>query len=361
MRRPLARSVPCPSTSAPSRPTPSTLRCKRVTAPPAPQRVAPRPAPSTPEQVQRFAVPSEPENVARQKATLLLRSLAEKQHGVLAWRQLIELGLTEGQIKSRLNDGQLVPLHRGVFALGHRHIGLYGEWMAAVLACGPGAVLSHGTAAQLWGIRGSRKPIEVTRVSGHRRPHGVRLHQTRSLPAEHITVEAGIPVTTLERTFLDNAPRLDEKQLEHDLAAADRSRRLRWPNLWLVLSEHGRGRKGVKRLKRVAAEADPRLADAVSASEVDFLILCREEGLKMPQVNVLVEGKKVDFYWPKERLIVEADSYGFHGDPRAFELDHQSTVDLEVAGYRVHRTTYKMLQANPGPFLSLVAASLAAT
>jgi len=324
-----------------------------------PQHVAPdlrRPGPG---EVQRFTAPAKPQNVARQKATLMLRKLAEKQHGVVAWRQLIALGLTEGQIKSRIKDGQLLPLHRGVFALGHRRIGLYGEWMAAVLACGPGAVLSHGTAAQLWGIRRSRKPIEVTRVSGHRRPHGVRLHQTRSLPTEHVTVETGIPVTTIERTLLDTTARLDAKQLEHDLVESDRSRRLRWSKLWQAINEHGRGRKGVKRLKRVAAQADPRFADAVSTSEVDFLILCREDGLKMPQVNVLVEGKKVDFYWPKERLIVEADSYGFHGDPTAFEKDHQSTVDLEVAGYRVHRTTYKMLQANPRPFLNLVRNSLA--
>jgi very-short-patch-repair endonuclease len=180
----------------------------------------------------------------------------------------------------------------------------------------------------------------------------------RSLPDEHVTIEAGIPVTTLERTLLDTAARLDVRQLEHDLVEADRSRRLRWPKLWQVITEHGRGRKGAKRLRRVAAGADPRFADAVSTSEVDFLILCREEGLKMPQVNVLVEGKRVDFYWPKERLIVEADSYGFHGDPTAFEKDHQSTVDLEVAGYRVHRTTYKMLQANPSPFLNLVRSSL---
>ena len=290
---------------------------------------------------------------------MVLRELAEQQHGVVAWRQLAALGLTEGQIKSRVKDGQLVPLHRGVFALGHLRIGRYGEWMAATLACGPGAVLSYGSAAQLWGIRGSRKPIEVTRVAGHRRPHGVRLHQTRSLPDEHVTIEAGIPVTTLERTLLDTAARLDAKQLEHDLVEADRSRRLRWPKLWQAIAEHGRGRKGVKRLKRVVAQADPRFADAVSASEVDFLILCREEGLKMPQVNVLVEGKRVDFYWPKERLIVEADSYGFHGDPSAFEHDRQSTVDLEVAGYRVHRTTYKMLEANPRPFFNLVRSSLA--
>lgn len=311
-------------------------------------------------EVQRFHPSGRGKNVAVNKATLVIRQLAEKQHGVIAHRQLIVQGLGERLIESRVARGQLIPLHRGVFALGHRRIGLYGEWMAAVLACGPGAVLSHGTAAQLWGIRGSRKPIEVTRVSGHRRPHGVRLHQTRSLPDEHVTTEAHIPVTTIERTFLDTAARLDARQMEHDLVEADRSRRLRWPKLWQALTEHGRGRKGVKRLKRVATQADPRFADAVSTSEVDFLILCRQAGLKMPQVNVLVEGKKVDFYWPKERLIVEADSYGFHGDPIGFEKDHQATVDLEVAGYRVHRTTYKMLESNPRPFLNLVRGSLAA-
>jgi very-short-patch-repair endonuclease len=339
--------------------SPHPKEVQRFAAPPTPQRVAREVALPDAEAVQRFSAPTEPQRVTRREASLALRKLAERQHGVVAWRQLVGLGLTESQIKSRIKDGQLVFLHRGVFALGHRRIGLYGEWIAATLACGPGAVLSHGTAAQLWGIRGSRKPIEVTRVSGHRRPHGVRLHQTRSLPAEHVTKEAYIPVTTLERTLLDMAARLDAKQLEHDLVEADRSRRLRWPKLWQAVTEHGRGRKGVKRLKRVIAQADPRFADAVSFSEVDFLILCREEGLKMPQVNVLVEGKKVDFYWPEERLVVEADSYGFHGDPTAFEKDHQSTVDLEVAGYRVHRTTYKMLQANPAPFLSLVRSSLA--
>lgn len=308
--------------------------------------------------VQRFSAPPEPKCVTPQRATAVIRGLAERQHGVVTGRQLAAHGLTESLIKSRVRDGQLVLLHRGVFAVGHRRIGLYGEWMAAVLACGPRAVLSYGTAAQLWGIRGSRRPIEVTRVSGHRRPHGVRLHQTRSLPDEHVTKEAGIPVTTLERTLLDTASRLDERQLEHDLVAADRSRRLRWPRLWKVLTEYDRGRKGAKRLKRVAARVDPRFADAVSASEVDFLILCREEGLKMPQVNVLVEGKRVDFFWPTESLIVEADSYGFHADRSSFELDHQSTVDLEVAGYRVHRTTYKMLESNPRPFLELVRAAL---
>lgn len=314
--------------------------------------------PDQPE-VQRLVLLAGGQSVAaRDEATSAIRELAECQHGVVAWRQLTALGLGARLIEGRVARGRLVPIHRGVFALGHRRIGLYGEWMAAVLACGPGAVLSYGSAAHLWGIRGSRKPIEVTRVSGHRRPHGVRLHQTRSLPEEHTTVEAGIPVTTLERTLLDTAARLDERQMEHDLVAADRSRRLRWQELNRIVTEHGSGRRGVRRLKRLIERVDPRFADAVSSSEVDFLALCQREGLRLPQVNVLVEGKLVDFYWPKERLVVEADSYGYHGDRPAFERDHQSTVDLEVAGYRVLRTTYKMLQFNPAPFLRLVRESL---
>jgi hypothetical protein len=186
------------------------------------------------------------------------------------------------------------------------------------------------------------------------------LHQTRSLPEEHTTVEAGIPVTTLERTLLDTASRLDERQMEHDLVAAERSRRLRWEELSRIVTDHGSGRRGVRRFKRVVERADPRFADAVSPPEVDFLALCRDEGLRLPQVNVLVEGKRVDFYWPEEHIVVEADSYSYHADRPAFERDHQSTVDLEVAGYRVLRTTAKMLEANPRPFLRLVRDSLAA-
>jgi hypothetical protein len=147
--------------------------------------------------------------------------------------------------------------------------------------------------------------------------------------------------------------------MEHDLVAADRSRRLRWQELNRIVTDHGSGRRGVRRLKRLIECVDPRFADTVSPTEVDFLAFCQREGLRLPQVNVLVEGKRVDFLWPKERLIVEADSYGYHADRPSFELDHQSTVDLEVAGYRVHRTTYKMLEANPRPFFSLVRRSLA--
>lgn len=291
------------------------------------------------------------------EATRLIREIAERQHGVIARRQLVDLGMGKSLIQDRVESGHFVPLHRGVFALGHRRIGRNGEWMAAVLACGTDAVLSHASAAHLWGIRGSYGPIEVTRVSGHRRPHGVRLHQTRRLPPEHLAVEAGIPVTSIERTLLDNAGRLDDRQLERMVVAADRSGRLSWPGLRRVLDAAG-GKKGRRRLRRVAERVDPRAAETLSPTEVDFFALCLEVGLPLPQVNVLVEGQLVDFYWPNARLVVETDSYTYHSDRPAFERDHERTVALQAAGYTVHRATHKMLERNPDPVLKLVRDSL---
>jgi hypothetical protein len=229
--------------------------------------------------------------------------------------------------------------------------------MAAVLACGPTAVLSHASAARLWGVRGSRGRIEVTRTSGHRKPHGVWLHQTRGLPLDDVTEYAGIPVTSLERTVRDMAARLDERQLEHMLVEADRSGNLSWPALQKVLDRPG-GWKGAGRVRRVAQRVDPRAVETRSPTEVDFLALCREAGLPFPSVNVLVAGKVVDFHWPAARLIVETDSYSYHGDRPAFERDHESTIGLTIAGYRVLRVTHKILERDPGPFMRLVRQAL---
>jgi hypothetical protein len=290
-------------------------------------------------------------------ATGVIRELAERQHGVVARRQLIEMGLGPGLIQDRVRSGRLVPLHQGVFALGHRRIGFRGESLAAVLACGPNAVLSHSSAAALWGVRRPRSPIEVTRVSGHRGPHGVRVHQTRILPPGDVTEHAGIPVTSLERVMRDMAGRLDERQMERMLVEADRSGHLSWPALQRVLDRPG-GWKGANRLRRVARQVDPRAAETRSPTEVDFLALCRESGLPLPEVNVLVGDRLVDFFWPRARLIVETDSYTYHADRPAFERDHQSTVAFMAAGYTVRRATHWMLEHDPEPFMRLVRQAL---
>ena len=341
--------------SKPQPPTPGVQRIRHASHV---ERVAPKTSEEAPLGVQRVFHPSHGKSVApRDEATVAIRDLAERQHGVVARRQLIALGLGRGLIQDRIDAGRLLPLHQGVFALGHRRIGIRGEWMAATLACGPDAYLSHGSAAQLWGIRGSRRPHEVLRVSGHRRPHGVWLHQTRSLPNEDVTIEAGIPVTSIERTIMDNAGRLDERQLEHMIVDAERSGRLVWRELHRVI-EQGNGRKGLRRLRRVVARVDPRAADTISPLEVDFLSLCQKAGLLLPQVNVMVEGHLADFYWPRAKVIVETDGYAYHKDRAAFERDREVTVALTAAGYTVHRATYRMLQRDPGPFLALIADSL---
>jgi hypothetical protein len=293
------------------------------------------------------------------EATRLIRELAERQHGVFARWQLLERGLGGRLNQDRAEAGMLIPVFQGVFALGHRRISREGRWMTAVLASGPGAFLSHASAMELWGIRGSRGPVEVLRRSGgvHRRRPGIRLHQTRALPDDHVTNENGIPVTTVERCLLDMAGRLNARQQERTLVAADRIGCVNWANLQRMVA-HGRGKKGIGRLRHVAMSVDPRAVEAKSSLEVDFLALCREFGLPLPQVNVIVEDYVVDFFWPAERVVVETDGFSYHSHRPAFERDHERTVVLAAAGYEVHRATYRMLVWNPDPFLNLVRRSL---
>jgi hypothetical protein len=232
--------------------------------------------------------------------------------------------------------------------------------MAAVLACGPGAVLSHFSAGRLWGMCGSNGPIEVLRQSGgfHPRGHqGVRLHQTRRLEAYEVTVERGIPVAAMERVLLDLAGRNDAKRLERMFVQAYKRDDFSWPRLGRIITRR-RGCKGVGKLRRIALDVDPEALETKSVSEVDFLALWRDFDPSTPMVNVLVEGHLVDFLWPAQKVVVETDSWSHHGDPLAFERDRQRDVDLAAAGYDVHRTTYKMLERDPDPFLTNVRRAL---
>jgi hypothetical protein len=294
------------------------------------------------------------------EATAAIRALAEKQHGVVAHWQLLNAGASKGLTFSRRGGGLLIPVHHGVYALGRARLSREGWWMAAVLACGPGAVLSHFSAGHLWGMCGSYGSIEVLRQSGgfHPKGHrGVRLHQTRRLEPYEVTVERGIPVAVMERVLLDLAGRTDSKRLERMFVQAYKRDDFSWPRLGRIITRR-RGCKGVGKLRRIALEVDPEALETKSPSEVDFLALWREVDLSTPSVNVLVEGHLVDFLWPAQKVIVETDSWSHHGDHLAFEKDRQTDVDLIAAGYDVHRTTYKMLERDPGPFLDNVRRAL---
>jgi hypothetical protein len=292
--------------------------------------------------------------VRDRQATAAIRALAERQHGVLSTWQLVDRGLSERVVQSRREGGLLVPIFQGVYALGHRRLPREGQWMAAVLACGPGAVLSHFSAGHLWGICGSFGPTEVLRRSGgfHLPGHrGVKLHQTRRLESYEVTVERGVPVASMERVLLDLAGRTDAKRVERMLVQASKRDDFSWPRLARIL-KRTRGRKGAGKLRRIALEVDPESLETKSPSEVDFLALCRKAELPVPAVNVLVEGHLVDFLWSAQKVVVETDSWSHHGDRPTFEQDHQTDVDLVAAGYDVHRATYKMLERNPVPFLN---------
>jgi len=296
------------------------------------------------------------------EATRAIRELAERQHGVVTRWQILELGASEGLIQRRTLGGMLIPVFHGTFTLGHRRLSRKGLWMGAVLASGPQAVLSHASAMELLDMRRSRGgPIEVLRESGgvwHRHPE-IRVHQTRSLPLDHVTTEQGIPVTTVERALLDMAGRLDAKQQERALVAADRSGRINWAVLQRLVAR-GRGKKGIGKLRRVAMGVDPRAVDTRSPLEVDFLALCRDAGIPLPQVNVFVGPYLVDFFWPAQRVVVETDGYTYHRDRPAFESDHERTIALVAAGYEVHRVTYRMLTWDSDPFMNLIRRSLKA-
>jgi hypothetical protein len=202
--------------------------------------------------------------------------------------------------------------------------------------------------------------VQVTRPSAGRPRPGILVMQAVSLSAGEVTVEAGIPVTTVERTIVDLAAELDGSQLTRVLVAADRNRRLSWGRLTEIL-EDGPRRVGAAVLKKAIEGVDPGDVETRSGNEVDFLRLCRQAELPVPLANVLVGGYLVDFLWPAERVIVEVDSYRYHHDRPAFERDHRATLELETAGYRVHRIDDQMLHTGPGPFIELVRRALGAS
>jgi predicted transcriptional regulator of viral defense system len=275
----------------------------------------------------------------------LIAHLAERQYGVVGRRQLLDAGIGRGAIAPRLASGRLFRLHAGVYAVGHRAITARGRWLAAVLACGDGAVLSHRTAAALWGIRPSSSPrIEVTvPTEGGRARPGIVIHRSRA-PLE-ATVHERIPVTTPARTLLDLAGTLDAAGLARAVEQAEVLRLFDLRAIEAALEMH-RGRRGAARLR--CALDDARFELTRSELERRFLRLCERHALPPPLVNALVGGLEVDFHWPALRLIVEMDSLRFHGTRTAFERDRARDAHLLAAGWRVLRFTHRRLAHEPG-------------
>jgi very-short-patch-repair endonuclease len=236
---------------------------------------------------------------------------------------------------------------RGVYAVGRPELTPRGRWMAAVLACGPGAALSHESAAELWGIRpGHSSPIEVSVpvVSEHRCP-GVRTHRRTGLGSVDVTLHRGIPVTSVVLTLIDLARGLDPAQLERAVNEADRLDLIDPSALRAALDAYA-GRPGVARLRELLDRRTFRLTD--SGLERIFLPLVGRAGLPLPLTRQRLNGFRVDFFWPDLRLVVETDGLRYHRTPAQQARDHVRDQAHLAAGFTPLRFTHAQVRYEAG-------------
>jgi Protein of unknown function (DUF559) len=234
--------------------------------------------------------------------------------------QLISLGFTPKAIKHRVATGRLHPIVRGVYAVGRRHLTREGRWMAAVLACGPGAVLSHRSAAALWGFDNEHRDyIDVSvRRSSEARVSGVRCHRRPSLPSQEVNLRLSLPLTAPIRTFLDLAAVSGPKRLERSINEADKLGVIDADSLRRALDDHP-GQPGVRLLRHVLDKHTFRLSD--DELERLFRPLAAAAGLPAPLTKHKVNRFEVDFFWPDLGLVVETDGWRYHRTPSAQTRD----------------------------------------
>jgi predicted transcriptional regulator of viral defense system len=277
-----------------------------------------------------------------------IQALAARQHGVISLPQLQSAGLTASAVRNRVAAGKLQRLHQGVYVVGLAKPSREARYIAAVLACGPGAALSHRSAADLLGLRRCSRPtIEVTapRRTGKSRP-AIEVHRATGLEPRDVTYVNGIPCTTVARTLLDLAETLDQTALERTIERAETLKIFDLTAVVDVLNRAG-NRKGAKTVRAALSSYLPEPAFTRSELEKRFLALCKEAGVPKPKVNTFGDGKEVDFRWPDVRLIAEVDSLRHHGTRAAFERDRRRDQELTMNGWRVVRFTWRQVVGDP--------------
>jgi very-short-patch-repair endonuclease len=289
--------------------------------------------------------------------------LADVQHGVVARRQLVACGIGRRAVADRLSRGLLFPLHRGVYAFGHRRLTIEGRWLAAVLAAGPGAALSHRDAAALHGMRArpESRRVSVSTPAHTRGMAGVWVYARRVLPAAEVAVVRGVPVTSPARTLVDLAPMLTAAQLAATLGEADRRDLLDLHAVEGALkrmkSRHGQGHARL----RAALDAHLRAGAVLARSELEerFLDLVIDAGLPRPRLNAPAAGYEVDALWPDHRVAVELDGWAHHKEREAAAKDRHKTNRLQLAGYAVLRFLHGDLVGRPAEVADEVRRALA--
>lgn len=265
--------------------------------------------------------------------------LAGRQHGIVTRRQLLALGFNARAIEHRVARGRLHLVMHGVYAVGWPRLTQKRRWMAAVLACGDGAMLSHRSAAALWEIgaeRGGTIDISVMRRAELKRP-GLRVRGRSTLGAERITEIDGIPVTSVVQTLVDLATELDPLSVERTVNEADKRGLIDPEALRAKLNEHA-GEPGTPLLRKLLDERTFRLSD--SALEILFRPIAAAAGLPPPLTKQMVNGYEVDFFWPDLGLVVETDGLRYHRTPSTQTRDARRDRAHVLAGMTPLRFTH---------------------
>jgi very-short-patch-repair endonuclease len=292
------------------------------------------------------APPTGQRRTRRRGAWHTINALAARQRGLVTRRQLTSAGVSGARIDRELKEGRLHRVHQGVYRVGPV-VAAHAAELAAVLACGEAAVLSHFAASALW--RMLRRPRDVDRIDvsvtgADRRHPGIRVWRRRALQSADVTRFEGIPITTPTRTLLDIAPLVTARELEQALARALRGELTTEAQLEALLTRNP-GRPGAGALRALlGAGTGP--AFTRSAAEERFLRLVREAQLAPPQTNARIGGYEVDFLWRTERLIVEIDGWRHHSSRAAFESD-RARQSVLAAEHRIMRVTWTQLTREP--------------
>jgi very-short-patch-repair endonuclease len=291
-----------------------------------------------------------------QSSRAQLWNLVSRQHGVVTRSQLLRFGYSAYAIKHRIAAGRLHPVRPGVYAVGRPRLSLHGRWLAAVLYCGPGAALSHQSAAALWEIRApSTERIEVSvPLDVTRRHPGIVVHRRTILTPDHMSCRHGIAATNPICTLIDLAVRLERDSLEAAINEADKLHLTDPEALRSALDDFPR-RPGSGVLREVLDRQTFMLAD--SALERRFLAIAREAGLPAPETGRLLNGFRVDFHWQDLGLVVETDGLRYHRTPAQQAKDRLRDQTHTAAGLTTLRFTHAQVRYEP----DRVRATLAAT
>jgi very-short-patch-repair endonuclease len=289
-----------------------------------------------------------------------IAEIASRQDNLIASDQLLALGVGRGAIAHRLSTGRWQRLHNGVYLIGPAPPTPRARARAALLACGEGAVLSHRTAAELYGLLTAEDAGEIHITVPARNPgqrEGVKVHRVAELPAHELAIRDGLPLTSPARTIRDMAATAPVRETERILAEA-RFRGLVRDRELLRTIDRAPTRRGSSVL-RALLQAEVESGYTRSAAERLMLKLTRSAGLPKPLVNEPLLGYVVDFLWPAQRVVVEVDGYRFHGNRAKFESDRRRDQRLVAAGYRVIHVTWIQMRNEPLAVIASIAQALA--